>query len=312
MADLLTNSVVSLNMYIYILSEMRNPSSLLAAKSQIVAFFKDLPSNSFGLSELKNYLFDNKTKLKLATSTSPKKFIEFLTQERILQLAEIRFPYKRFIRYVKPECSVLDLAASLIKGAYFSHYSAIHVHDLSEQLPKTIYINSEQGKKTHTRVVLKQRNIDVAFSRPWRTSNNIAQYKDYNIYWLNGMYTGNLGVIQIPYQDAHNILVTDIERTLIDIAVRPVYSGGIFEVLKAYKAAIPKVDLGKLLGYLRQIGFMYPYHQAIGFYLEKAGLPSHRTEALKSFGLSYDFYLTHQIKSKGYSQDWKLYYPSGF
>ena len=36
------------------------------------------------------------------------------------------------------------------------------------------------------------------------------------------------------------IRLTNIERTLIDIAVRPVYSGGVFEVLKAYRLAKDK------------------------------------------------------------------------
>ena len=49
--------------------------------------------------------------------------------------------------------------------------------------------------------------------------------------------TNALGVIEIQGSEDETLKVTGIERTLIDIAVRPVYAGGVFEVLKAYKLA---------------------------------------------------------------------------
>ena len=85
------------------------------------------------------------------------------------------------------------------------------------------------------------------------------------------MGTNNLGVIFFKDREGGSIPTTNIERTLIDIAVRPVYSGGVFEVLKAYKMAKDKVSINKLAAYLKKIGYVYPYHQVVGFYLEKSG-----------------------------------------
>jgi predicted transcriptional regulator of viral defense system len=108
------------------------------------------------------------------------------------------------------------------------------------------------------------------------------------------------------------IRVTDVERTLIDVTVRPVYAGGPFEVLKAYKVARPKVSVNKLAATLKKLDYIYPYHQAIGFYLERAGVYTESSIALlRKFDFKYDFYLTHQIKEKAYSERWRLYFPKG-
>lgn len=44
--------------------------------------------------------------------------------------------------------------------------------------------------------------------------------------------------IDVGVKTIKKIRVTDLERTLIDIAVRPAYSGGVFEVLEAFKNAL--------------------------------------------------------------------------
>ena len=40
----------------------------------------------------------------------------------------------------------------------------------------------------------------------------------------------------------NGVRVTDLERTLIDIAVRPEYAGGVYEVLNVYRLAKGKVS----------------------------------------------------------------------
>jgi hypothetical protein len=82
--------------------------------------------------------------------------------------------------------------------------------------------------------------------------------------------------------------------------------------LKAYKLARPKVSVNKLAATLKKLDYIYPYHQAIGFYLERAGVYTESSIALlRKFDFKYDFYLTHQIKEKAYSERWRLYFPKG-
>ncbi len=99
------------------------------------------------------------------------------------------------------------------------------MNDLTEQIPKTIYVTYEQNFKNKIHIELLQKNIDNAFLKPARVSNNIAKFSEYNICLLNGQYTNRLGVInKINDENSEEYNITDIERTLIDITVRPAYS----------------------------------------------------------------------------------------
>ena len=62
-----------------------------------------------------------------------------------------------------------------------------------------------------------------------------------------------------------DLRTTTLERTLIDIAVRPFYAGGVAEVAKACEMAKNKeVSVNRLASMLTKMHFGYPYHQAIG------------------------------------------------
>jgi predicted transcriptional regulator of viral defense system len=130
------------------------------------------------------------------------------------------------------------------------------------------------------------------------------------VFLLNGQYTKRIGVIDIKDANA-KYSYTDLERTLIDISIRPVYSGGVFEVLGAYESAKNMLDVKKLKKYLEKINYTYPYHQVIGFYLDKAGYPPNDLELFKN-NIDYKFYLTYNIKKPNYDDNWKMYYPKGF
>lgn len=107
-------------------------------------------------------------------------------------------------------------------------------------------------------------------------------------------------------------MVTNIERTLIDIVVRPVYSGGIFEVARAYDVAFSQFSVNRLASYLKRLHYTYPYHQAIGFYMERTGKYSETQLALlRQFDIEYDFYLAHKLKETQYIDHWKLFVPKG-
>jgi hypothetical protein len=99
---------------------------------------------------------------------------------------------------------------------------------------------------------------------------------------------------------------------LIDITVRPTYGGGIFQVLEAYRTAKERLSTNRLLATLKKLDYVYPYHQAIGFLMERAGYEERRYGLLRQPGLKYDFYLSHGMKDPEYSKPWRLFYPRGF
>jgi predicted transcriptional regulator of viral defense system len=289
-----------------------NISRFKIAKPDIIKLFDDFPMKILRPFDIERILFEKKEFWRLADSTSVNSFIEFMLAETRLQKVKFDFPYRAETRYTWGEVSDYEIIMSLKPNSYFTHYTALYLHELTEQIPKTIYLNYEQSAKHYREKNLEQNRIDAAFRRPVRLSNNVALYRDLRVCLLNGMYTDKLGVIEFIGPQGEKIHVTDIERTLIDITVRPEYAGGIFEVLKAYGLAHGKVSINKLSANLKKLNYIYPYHQAIGFYLEKSDVykESH-IELLRKFDIRYDFYLAHQIKDMEYSKNWRLYFPKG-
>jgi hypothetical protein len=139
-------------------------------------------------------------------------------------------------------------------------------------------------------------------------SNNSASYKGQEICILSGMHTARLGVVEQVMPDGSVGPVTDLERTPIDLAVRPAYGGGPSEVLACYRKAAPRVSAKRLKSLLAKLNYVHPYHQAVGFYLDRAGVPG--AEELRSIPQHFDFYLAHELKKPAYCPKWRIRYPA--
>ena len=109
-----------------------------------------------------------------------------------------------------------------------------------------------------------------------------------------------------------SLQVTDIARTLIDIVVRPAYAGGIVQVLEAYRGARGRVEASEIVRRLEALDYLYPYHQAIGFLMDRAGFSAAEFEKLRRLGTRFDFYLTYGMKQTTHDDKWRLYIPKGF
>lgn len=287
-------------------------SRLKIAKRDIQNHFENFPTNVLTRAQIDRILFENREFWRVSVSTTVQNFIDFLLKETKLKIIKLKFPSRTMDRYIWEDASTFEIVSSLKPDSYFTHYTAVYLHELTEQIPKKLYLNFEQPAKSKVERSLSQQRIKSAFMRPWRVSKNISSYKDYKICLLNGMFTGKLGVIETASPDGKKIYVTNIERTLIDIAVRPVYSGGVFEVLKAYRLARLKVSINKLSAMLEKLNYIYPYHQAVGFYLDKAKVYKvSQIDLMQKFDMKYDFYLTHKMKNMSYSKKWRLYFPKG-
>jgi predicted transcriptional regulator of viral defense system len=214
-------------------------------------------------------------------------------------------------RYAWGTPSPFALALSLRKHAYLCHGSAVFLHGLTQDLPKTFYINVEQSPKPGGSGSMTQESIDLAFSRPPRMSRYILRWNRLSFVVVSGKSTGRLEVGRIQSPEGELLEATKLERTLIDIAVRPAYAGGVFKVLEAYTTAQDRISVNTLVATLKKLGYVYPYHQAIGFLMERAGYAAERLEPLRKLEMRFDFYLSHGIKEKAYDSRWKLFFPKG-
>jgi len=214
------------------------------------------------------------------------------------------------VRYIWKEASPYEIALSLKRRAYLSHATGLLLHGLNDQIPSRIFVNAEQSPKPSSGT-LTQEGIHRAFANKQRESNFVFRFNESEAVLIWGKNTGRLEVTELEYS-GRKLSVTTLERTLIDIVVRPNYSGGVFQVLEAYRRAQLHLSVGTLIATLKKLAYVYPYHQAIGFYMERAGYPENLYGRLRELGLQYDFYLTYGLKEKEYVSDWRLFVPKAF
>lgn len=287
-----------------------------AAQKEIVAYFEALSRKVFTYGEIVNILLQQQREWRLPANITVDKFLRFLTESTPMHVVSVEpvgaISYRTITLYVWANASPYAVAAAITPKAYLSHGTAVFIHGLTDQLPHTICVSREQSQQHFSREdTLEQENIDNAFRKPERLSNLSFSYESARFVLLQGKNTGRLEVGAIEWNQ-ERLPVTKLERTLIDITVRPAYAGGVYQVLEAYRRAQPEVSAATLLATLKKLGYIYPYHQAIGFYMQRAGYSPQQYERLRGLGLNYDFYLAHDLRDTAYDSEWRLHYPKGF
>lgn len=292
----------------------RAPAKIVNAYPRIKATYDAMSQRVYTRAELLKVLYTHREIWQLAKNTTTDQFVDFLLQQADLkQIALANENYGRTVgRYIWREASNYEIATSIRHSAYLSHGTAVFLHGLTEQIPRTIYVNKEQSEKPRPEGGLTQEGLQTAFSRPQRVSNNTFRYGESQIILLSGKQTANLEVAGMPDAYGVPVQVTKLERTLIDIAVRPNYAGGVYQVAEAYRNSKDRISIGVLIATLKKIDHVYPYHQAIGFYLQRAGVDQSKLDRLRAFGLNFDFYLAHDLRETDYVADWRLFVPKGF
>lgn len=290
------------------------------AKRDILSLFeKNLP-HVLRLTDIAAALRDHRAFWRLTQRTTLTSFVQFLVENGSLKNVRFTFHNKPVYGYVWGDVPLMEVLLRLVDNSYYSHYTAMRLHGLTEQAPKTIYLSQEKSQNTEPYSThdepFAQDAIDSAFNKEPRISNNQVTHGDVRIVLLTGAYRAMFGVtsskVNIGDGEDLDLRYTNLERTLIDIAVRPFYAGGVFEVAKAFENAKEKVSVNQLAAMLMRMGFGYPYHQAIGYYLERAGYKSSLVDIFKKIPQERDFYLAYGMTKKIYLKKWRLYIPEGF
>lgn len=292
---------------------MSRKSQLELGFDLIEAYFNQMQVKSFSEKTLQDIFNSKKQEWQIPANKNASHFFTFLQKKGVLFMTSFNDEKnKTKIIYSWKTQDDFTIMAGLKNNSYYSFYTALFIHQLTLQIPKTYYLNYEHSSDMNLllgKPSLTQSSIDKAFSGSQRKSSNSYSYNDRKIIITNGKKTEKLGVIKQENTQQY-FEYTDLQRTLIDVAIRPVYAGGVFEVLEGYKKAKDILNTKKTAEYLEKMDYIYPYHQVIGFYLERAG---YGEKDLKLFDKEkeFNFYLTYDIRNKAYSERWKLYYPKG-
>jgi hypothetical protein len=288
--------------------------NIIKNKKQICAVFEAQHKRIFRKKDILQLMHDYWPAWELPNNMTFRKFINFFLKEKLIYEHSFDFPHRKEVRYAWGIISIYQILVEIKQHSYFSHLSALYLHNLTEQIPKNIYVNFEQPKKyiSPNARKLEQPSIHRAFQRPMRRTTNFVEYGSVTITVLNGMNTGYLGITELETADHGVIRISDLERTLIDCAVRPDYAGGVYSVAEAFSQAAGQISVTRLAAYLKQLDYIYPYHQAIGFYLEKTG--KYKPELIEIFQklpMEHDFYLAHAMKDVEFVERWRLFVPKG-
>lgn len=290
---------------------MANRSRFQIALPNIIDFFDKNSSKVFSHQDLKDIFYEKNSDWNLPNYMYFEIFLRELLEYTSLKRADLNFTKVKSKRlYSFDDNSSLDLAANLYPKGYLSHKTALYLNNLSDVYgTREVYVTNEQSTKHGTDRTLEQVDIDNAFSKPPRISQEVTTIDNIKITLLRGKGTNNLGVTTMPKS---GIRFTDLERTMIDIVVRPFYSGGVIEVLNAFKKTkAVHLSINTLYNYLEQMDFIYPYFQAVGFYLDYCGVYNDLQLSLFRKQIrKYDFYLDYNMKNPKYSKEWRIFYPA--
>lgn len=260
----------------------------------------------FLLRHLEGILLSYRSDWGLPKNRSSFDLIEILTRKTALRevILTAQNHTKNFTRYVWPGASKYEIGISLRPRSYLSHATAAFLQGLLDKEYGAIYVNQEQSPKERGEGHFSQESIDRAFRKKQRQSRFIFSEGKNQYQLLNGKHTGNLAV---ETRDGHAI--TSVERTLIDLVVRPEYAGGAGKVLEAFKRAKRKASVDRIAEILNSLDYLYPYHQSIGFYAESAGFSLEALRILRQFPFEFDFHVAHGMTAPSYDGRWRVYFP---
>src|SRR5580704_5140112 len=130
--------------------------------------FKVVLANShkhvFSPTEIASLIAHLRAEYPFPRSLSERKFQRSLIEYGVLKEIILNSSYfLETTRYHFGLFSDYELALSLKSGAYLSHGTAAHLHNLIDEDPKTIYVNKEQSPK-NSKGTLTQAAIHRAFA----------------------------------------------------------------------------------------------------------------------------------------------------
>ncbi len=169
-----------------------------------------------------------------------------------------------------------EIGMALVHPAAISHWSALHHHALTEQLPRRVFVLTTTGVSIPRLIGAKGKERRSNKGYPaGGTIYQFIQVKPERFFGIEETWVGET-----------RIKITDPERTLLDGLMMPRYCGDFAEVLHAFQIREPRLDLKRIIRYSLKLDAATG--KRLGWILEQQGISPNRLEPLLA------------IPSKGY------------
>jgi len=159
-----------------------------------------------------------------------------------------------------------EVAMALVDPAAISHWSAMHHHGLTDQVPRKVFV------LTTTDASVPRVRAAKAKQRPegylvGDTVYQFVQVKPERFFGMEKVWVGET-----------RVTITDPERTLLDGLSKPRYCGDFAEVLHAFEARADRLDLERIIDYALKLDAATA--KRLGWVLEHQGIEFARLDPL--------------------------------
>lgn len=152
-----------------------------------------------------------------------------------------------------------EIALALVSPSAIAYLSAISYHKLTDQISSIFYVititEGQENRSSYTTYTIKGLKYRI-------------------IYVKKNHFFG----IEKKWFYGFSMLITDLERTLLDGLMRPKYCGGFREVLYAFEQAIERIDIEKIISYAIKLNDTVC--KRLGYILEKLHIDETRLQPL--------------------------------
>ncbi len=152
-----------------------------------------------------------------------------------------------------------EVAAALVSPAMISHWSALHYHGLTEQIPRDVFVLTTTDAWIPRPRTDRVERFGSGF-RAGDTTYRFIQVKPDRFFGGGQWWIGEV-----------RVAMTDLERTLLDGLSMPRYCGGFAEVLHAVQVGMDRLNIELISEYAVRLGVTIA--KRLGWVLEAQGVP---------------------------------------
>jgi len=152
-----------------------------------------------------------------------------------------------------------EIAMALVQPSAISHWSALHFHGMTEQIPQRVYVTTTNAIPI-SRTVKARNKSQRSFSREINgILYEFIKIKPERFFGIRDFWVGEV-----------KVAITNPERTLIDGLISPKHFGGWVEIYSSFESHISSLDLAKMIDYSLRLDAVIA--KRLGWIMEKVGV----------------------------------------